>query len=203
MINFCLLVFSIVSGAVSGKHVEGYGRKSTGIFSLVFTILYYSSQWPLCLTGISTPLMLNPFSRSHTHCSMFQWPTQPLPSAAARKRWHDILSVLYFQPQTYNLSKPLGAWLDTHSQDYIWEWHACLQTWTIFHYRKGQWQAHSPYQWNPTYILYHQWSSPTPAPSNTVPTPELPNFHHMTNQTSSILIPKLVQATLTFASMAK
>jgi len=39
VINFRLLVFSIVSGAVSGKGVGCYGGKSTGIFSFVFTIL--------------------------------------------------------------------------------------------------------------------------------------------------------------------
>jgi len=39
VINFCLQTFSIVSGVVSGKGVEFYGRKSTGIFLFSFTIL--------------------------------------------------------------------------------------------------------------------------------------------------------------------
>jgi len=39
MTNFHLSLLPIVSGAIRGKLVGCYGRKSTGIFSFVFTIL--------------------------------------------------------------------------------------------------------------------------------------------------------------------
>jgi len=40
VMKFHLQTFSIVSGVVCGKGIGFYGRKSTGIFSFGFTILY-------------------------------------------------------------------------------------------------------------------------------------------------------------------
>jgi len=52
------------------------------------------------------PCRLTQFSRScNNHVSTLQWPNQPLPNAAAWKQWHNVLSVLYFKEQSYDLSQ--------------------------------------------------------------------------------------------------
>jgi len=121
------------------------------------------------LPGYLHPRRPTPLSSTYDNYSTLQWPAQPCPSAAAWKRWRDILSVLYLQPQSTSLSQPLGLWTLDHATNYHWGWSVCLTTWTLFCYYKGRWITYSQRRRYPDYYLYQHHSSPSAKPTNTVP----------------------------------
>jgi len=98
------------------------------------------------------PAPNNPY-RSQNH-STLQWPHQPPPGPKAWNTWKEILAVLYLQPNSYQLSQPLGQWNEDYAVDYHWVWQMCLKSHTLFHHHDGKWVAFTPSQQTPTHIQY-------------------------------------------------
>jgi len=136
------------------------------------------------LNGFLQPRRPTPFSSLRDNHSLLQWPSQTLPSAAAWKRWREVLSVLYLKPQSNFLSRPLGLWATNYAQDYHWGWTVCPQSWTLFRYTDGKWLAYSQYRQYPDYYLYRPHPSISSQPTGTIPvTPDI------TSMAIKILLP--------------
>jgi len=82
--------------------------------------------------------------------------------------WNEIIRVLYLQPNSHDLSKPLSKWTQDYETDYNWIWHICPQSYILFHQHNGKWIAFPQRQQLTTHIKYQLSVSDTSVPDGTV-----------------------------------
>jgi len=114
----------------------------------------------------SRPTPTNPYTGCNH--SRLLWPYQPAPSPSAWQTWTEIIRVLYLQPNSHDLSQPLGEWTTDYDKDYNWIWHICPQSHILFHQHNGKWIAFPQRQHLATHIRYKLFVSDTSVPDGTV-----------------------------------
>jgi len=178
--NDCHIMDNILGLKLPCQHT--IQLQSVCLFLQVSVLSEITHHTGLTLLPMATtrPHLRYKYDCSEHDYSTLQWLQQTLPRPMAWKRWSEMISWLYLNPNTSILNQPLGQWLPNFDMDYKWYWHICPQQHVLFRlYSDTTWYAYHPHQWYLNHITYLNRPSITTKPSKMVPVTPTQTTQHI------------------------